>query len=526
MITITTVRKTAGKILLPQEAHWWLFLVYIAVLPIAETIALRNLLLAALAVQGLAYVLVAGVARASDVPSRIIPPLLYPWITYLLIFPVLAGDPVVARRELGGQWIECIIAWLISMLTLVRCGAALERVWSIALACAVYPILYLAMFFWAWLGGFGNPPAIGDMAPLQVLLTAIAGGGNLHWPIWSDIPWGFRGFDPIHANLGVACVHTAVALLAYGIQRWGTGLGMRTLPYSLLGAVALLPPFLANSRASILFMGLLALTALVMVWLAIPRNGQQAVAFPRRGRSWQVGIGLTLLVLTALAALALKVYKEDARWQAIYRKATIGFVIPDPVGVVCSGYTAELEEGLRRRLDDLPAESVDQTLSQVKSSIEAVAQWVDGDLGRVLMARSGWQLVLEHPFGLDGSRNSYKRLIREKCGHAPYIEYAHSHQGWIDLALALGWVGAALYLTLLLYLIGLACLRMTDSRVFGWPLGLAMLCIFWILRGLVDSVYREHYLQMQAVMIAVFWVATRMGAREKKEGRSAQDKVL
>ena len=46
-----------------------------------------------------------------------------------------------------------------------------------------------------------------------------------------------------------------------------------------------------------------------------------------------------------------------------------------------------------------------------------------------------------------------------------------------------------------------------------WPAGLALLLlsIFWLLRGMVDAVYQEHYLEMQAFFLLTLFLSLRSG---------------
>jgi len=93
---------------------------------------------------------------------------------------------------------------------------------------------------------------------------------------------------------------------------------------------------------------------------------------------------------------------------------------------------------------------------------------------------------------------------------------AHTHNGWIDTMLAIGWLGAALYLGVLLAYLrqGWACLR-SDGPVRSWGLVLVALSVFWIVRGGTDSVFRDHMLEMQGFMLAFAASAMRLYGRSK-----------
>jgi hypothetical protein len=69
-------------------------------------------------------------------------------------------------------------------------------------------------------------------------------------------------------------------------------------------------------------------------------------------------------------------------------------------------------------------------------------------------------------------------------------------------ALSVGWLGGGLFAWLLLSFArqGWQILRWQNEAS---PLGYALflLAVFWILRGMTDAVFQDHYLQMQAIML-------------------------
>lgn len=88
---------------------------------------------------------------------------------------------------------------------------------------------------------------------------------------------------------------------------------------------------------------------------------------------------------------------------------------------------------------------------------------------------------------------------------------AHTHNGWVDTALALGWLGALLYL----WLLGFLCVKGYKAIRHGgpdleWPYALFALSIFWMIRGLFDSVFRDHMLEMQGFVLFYAFMAILM----------------
>lgn len=501
---VNCLQQGARRLLLPEAAHWWLFLAFVAILPIAGPIALRNLLLAVLVIQSLAWgVATYGVAWRGVAGCNGPSAWLLLWSGYLLVFPLIAEDRALAWRELGGQWLESLLAWFVTLVMVARRSLRDQDLRSIALACAVYPFLYLVLFVWAWLGGFGTSAFIEEVSWSDFLNRLAFGVSNLSMPNLAAMPWGFRGFDPLHANLGAAAASAFAAACAWGLARWRAGL---QVPWALLAVLlgwSLLSPVLAYSRASVICLaGALFFTALAAGYAAWRRGLPGTSARMARGwwRATAVACATGMIVL-----LAYQGYERDPRWQTLSYKAAIGFVLPGATNLVCNGIAPEVEAGIRRRLAGMPTAKADE-----------IVRGMSGDGGRALVMRSGLELVLEHPLGVDGSRNAYKRLIREKCGKEPAINFAHPHQGWIDIALALGWGGALIYLGLFLYLLRFVYLDLSRPQWTGWGVGLSLICGFWLLRGFFDSMYREHYLQMQATMIGLFWMGLRQATVAEK----------
>lgn len=489
------VQRGASSLLLPAMAHWWLFLLYLAVLPVAGTIALRNIVLAILVFQSLCFCVVNFQADACRVGAGRVPAWLVLWAVFLVLSPLLAQDRAVAWQELGGQWLTSLMAWFVAFLVVRRVSLGERELLSVGVAAGLYPFVYLALFIWAWVGGFGIPPKIEDM-PWPTLRDVLASNiGTLGWPGLSGIPWGFRGFDPIHANLGAAAAQGFVAFVVWGLARWREGRAIKGVWLALFLGCMFLTPVISISRATALCLGFVIILALFVTVAQVLRQRSPGGATPPGRRFASVGLAV-VCALCVLGWFAYQSYEKDPRWKTMHQKATIGFWVPDAMDAVCNGISPELESAIRSRLTGLPSDQVDE-----------VVQSMGGEGGRVLVMRAALQLVLDQPLGLDGSRHAYKRLMLARCGKVPAIEFAHPHQGWIDLALALGWIGMFLYMGLFVYMLCAASVHLSSSHWNAYGAGLLLLCSFWFLRGFFDSVYREHYLQMQALLIGFFWSA-------------------
>jgi O-antigen ligase len=204
-----------------------------------------------------------------------------------------------------------------------------------------------------------------------------------------------------------------------------------------------------------------------------------------------------------LLSVTFQYVKHDSRWFSMADSVEVAYEIEDPFRVLCDGLSIDVQNGIRSRL-----------ASRDPKYVQAVIDGLNSDGGRILIQRVAFQLMLENPVGLDGSRQSYRRLIQEKCGHEPAMPFAHSHNSWIDLALALGWVGLFTFAGLMLFFLYRGIIGMKSETNRPWAMALVLVSSFWILRGFVDSVYREHYLQMQFMLLMYLFGRQQFASRK------------
>jgi hypothetical protein len=249
---------------------------------------------------------------------------------------------------------------------------------------------------------------------------------------------------------------------------------------------ALLSTVLARSRAGFAFAVLGCLLVLVQVyWLSSQERRRNVVlAF----------LGL-IVVGGMIFALAMK---NDYRWRHMTDQLSAG-LLGDELLIACKG-VATIEEEIRHQYGGT---------GRVNEILESVH---GGDGARVVALRAGLHLMFSHPWGSDGSRFAFQHLLSEECPE-PAMPLLHAHNGWIDMTLAIGWVGALLFLAMLVYFFwhGTTLLKRSsnsDTRV--WAVVLTSTAVFWALRGLTDSVYRDHMLEMQGVMLAYAFTALKL----------------
>jgi hypothetical protein len=467
--------------ILASKLLTWTFMAYLGVLPMAGTIALRHLLMA-MALLLAVFVAFVSFRHESLLSSRDLAiawlPLLA-WWSYLCVFPLISESPVVAWHSFRVDWLMSIGAGIIGLICSNRATLQGPSIFALGVACMVPVFVHWTLILFHWSG------LLGPAAPLVMtwpdIWNALQTQWNAGWSVWvghGSFLSPFRGFDPNHGNLGLAATQSVALLLPLVLTAWfQRNRYQAVLAFAGL-ALCLGSVVIAMSRGALIFCSLVVLSGLALQLL---RN------------DWHFSVritgfhGVVLAMIVGLGGLAIA---KDPRWMLLNDKIQAAWMVEDPVGYFCNGPTLELEQRVRSSLYGTSPEHVD-----------AVLAGLSGDGGRLLAARAGLDLVAEHPWGLDGSRHVFKHLIQEACDGVPKIEFAHSHNGWIDLLLALGWMGAGLYLTVFLAMMTWGFRRFRQNPSNPWAQALLLTLVFWLFRGLVDSVYREHPLMMQTALI-------------------------
>lgn len=427
---------------------------YLAVLPMADTIALRNLALLVL------LLLLAWRTPKLRADFRWSWPLTL-WALYLLCFPLISIDPAIAWASLAGQWGKGLLALLAGAgAAMVLARSRHDGLLILGVASAVPLLVFLVLFIQKGL-------AIGA------------------------IPWGYWGRETHHADLGYAAGQVAILMTSCwlaGQRRWRSW----ALAFVL---IAFSCTVLARSRAGLVFS---VLAHLLVFLLSQMRMSTRAL----RGRT---GFWI-LFALLSSAGLAL-VLKDDPRWsQSMTNEFKAGF-LGNALKIECEG-PASIDSQLARLYGT----------GALKDAM--VVSVSSGDGSRIMAARAGLALAADYPWGSDGSRRAFQRLLRQTCGAEPVLKMAHTHNGWIDTLLAIGWLGAALYLTVLLAFAYAGIRGLSGMGVIQpWALVLAATAVFWILRGFTDSVFRDHMLEMQGFMLAFSATMLRLGSKRSDSSK-------
>jgi len=505
-------------------------LLLVAILPVSNTIALRNLLLLVLSLAVAGYVVVTrkrrnhhhgqpGVLGWGDVPVVV-----KLWLIYLLLFPLIAVQRDVAFNSIWGEWFEIVLAGLVGWGACVMSVSRSGTLMSLAIANSVPALLHLFLCICAlrgWLDtAFYLDPTLATAA--RSLFHVLQGASNnsltpltsltsltSFTPMTLDqVLAGFRGIEPMHGNIGYSACQAVMLYCACALVWLGRG-EFRKLWFPLLGiGLCFASIVIAQSRGALLF-GAFAVAAAVVIslsqWLSRRRLDNSTeqnendpgrlgtqVAGPVKNRRYtRVFAVIGLIVVAMLVQASAHWMRNDVRWRSMFDKIELGLTVSDPTSTLCNGLTPAFEDALRARYAAEGPAYVEQVLMGLRIQ----------DGARIMLLRSGVELVLENPRGLDASRHTFQKLMEAKCGHPPVLAFAHSHNAWIDLALSLGWAGALLFAAAMLALLREGIRMLRRNPLDAWSLSLILVTGFWIFRGFADGVYREHFLQMQWLLI-------------------------
>ena len=131
---------------------------------------------------------------------------------------------------------------------------------------------------------------------------------------------------------------------------------------------------------------------------------------------------------------------------------------------------------------------------------------------RIAWIKEGVVLVMENPLGVGFGRNAFGHAVKRKYPAEDVIA-AHSHSGIVDLAVGAGVPG------LLLWVLFIGCLMLRSIDKFRKRESYYGLLLFFIaadftLRSLVDSVLRDHMLQMFMFFAGLLYI---LMSSEKEE---------
>jgi len=335
--------------------------------------------------------------------------------------------------------------------------------WALGLASAfplfVHLVLSALAFAGIWSPDFYSHQNLSGLyAEISRWLQGDFVSGNFHSPIAER----FQGVEVMHGNAGYASSVAIAIFMAIFLESRHHLRSARSLWSLLATGLCFLSIVIFKSRGALLFACVIASAACILHYGRTVRAQQSN----RHSPGERSGRRPVLLVLSLFFAIGCAMYwsvRHDDRWAPMLDKVAAGFSVKDPVSALCQGLSPEDEARLRERL----AGRSEDYIKEVKSGLEGQ------DGGRVVLMRAGMQMAGEHPLGTDGSRQSYERLMGLRCGGRPVLHFAHTHNSWIDLSLALGWAGATLFSGPFYFFSVLRCVSdiplWVEQQALRWP---------------------------------------------------------
>lgn len=498
-----------------QRIFLVILLVFLSILSISGTIALRNVLHAIMLCM-IGWALLFARQHLREVPidlARRVPTVVYAWCVFLILFPFFADESSVAWSNLRGQWGESILTWGLALGAVLVLGRGCLSLWTLSLVSAAPVFLHLVLTLMAWTGVL-RPVFYTDPSLLTLwfsIAELLENPSLLDWTI-RTFPMGFRGIEPMHGNIGYPATQSiALALASAAISMHRRTVRVFVLSVFLVG-VSFVSVVIAESRGAVYFSVVLFSMYFLVLLMLRDKIGVKKIENTGNGLVFVIGAAV---VAGVVIGFLLYVNRSDVRWGSMWDKMEVGFNMNNPVNIICNDLSMDDIDEVRRAYEGGGEGYVDLLVAGIR----------DGDGARILMQRAGFELILRFPWGLDGSREGYQKRIAQVCGHAPALVFSHAHNAWINLILAVGWIGAFLYASVLLAFTYQGLMWLRDDRMRGAGMGLLLLSVFWVLRGLVDAVYQEHYLQMQAFFLLYLYLMLPSTNSSTTLRRSADQKL-
>lgn len=475
-----------------------LFFIYIAVLPFANTVALRNLLLLFVSII-LISIFIGKSGRRIILFINVLPYPFVLWILFLIFFSVWTTNFYFATIELILQWIPVILSWLSGMAIIFVGGRFKSSFEPLIFASISIIIFYFLQLFFVIVGFYGFDAS--NVITIDSFFNAVLKLFSQNFSFnWMSPPFPFYGYDEMHGNLGYTGAQT-IALASCWYFAATNKKNIKSWIVFFIIIICLVSAVMTSSRGA-LFFDLIILTTLFLLKNKFKtKDGIKNSHSNHSSKNSWLRLSLLLCLLIALIGAGKTIFKDE-RWIMMGIKMQAGWMVDDPINFICNG------------LDEVERQRILQGL-EVKSPeiAEKIVAGFNQDAGRLLLVRVGWQLIKENTFGIDGSRQSYEKAIAVKCGDQPFYKFAHTHSGWMNLTLSFGWLGAGIYFLLLAYMTqqGLKY-RLTSN----WSFALFLVAFFWIIRGMTDACFQDHYLQMQGAVLGYLYMNTRLEAKKSQ----------
>jgi hypothetical protein len=292
-----------------------------------------------------------------------------------------------------------------------------------------------------------------------------------------SIPWGYAGLSLSHGDLGYSALQGIIFLSVYLFFLSSTKLDKS---YSLLLIILMvISVILARSRGGLIF----AIFSFTIVSLSFILTTDRLCK-----RKKITTIVLMTLSLIIFAKITASTFSD--RWQNLDLKVSIG-LMGNALDIHCKG-----ADGIRNELlikGVRITEEIEDTLSDA----------LTGTAARITTARAGISLLQNNPFGFNASRYGYQIGINKVC--KPISEMSNTHNGWIDTALAIGVLGAFIFLIIYLTNIISALKVLSSSLKQDKSVACALFAtsLVWLIRNILDTAQRDQMLEIQGFCMAL-----------------------
>ena len=381
--------------------------------------------------------------------------LLQVWM--LVIAGAISNQPLASFSEWKGQWLPAFMSFVV--------GIGLARTLTLSKLKAPRVVVVMSI-----------------LVPITIYLCINAIVIVHDWMLAGRFLPSLGGLGDHHGVSGYLVALLEPILIVDLLSRLVKGNRLLPVPSWVISAIlifAVCTLIATTNRNGIL---ITLLTFILVTAMMIPEI--------RKAYSPKKFITFVLATLVFALAIALVSYKTDPRWQNFIETVPIAWDIDrDLLWLNGDGTNFPLTPG---------GEQADIS-----------------EYSRIAWAHEGWRMLMAHPWGMEIARDTFHKLELAKYGHAGM---AHSHNSWIDFGLEVGIPGLLLWGWILLLL-----------AQFGWrtwhmhkePLGLALavLVIMFAIRGLLDSIFRDHEIEQFMLVAGLLFSTLSFGKNNIPQAR-------
>lgn len=427
------------------------------VFSLSHAIALRNLLLLIVFLMAFKYFWEALQKKPKPLVSAVlIFVLLQVWM--LVIAGIIADQPFASFSEWKGQWLPVFISFAV--------GIGLARSLTVS--------------------KLKDPRAVAVMSiliPITIFLCLNAIVIAHDWILAGRFIPSLGGLGDHHGVSGYLVALLEPILIVDMLSRMVKGNRLLPVPGWLSFAILIFSvcTLIATTNRNGLLSTLLTFILVTVMMISEIRKAYSPKKF----------IAFVLASLVTTFAIAFVSYKTDPRWQ--------NFIETVPI-----------------------AWDIDRDLLWLNGDAGNIPSTPDGEevdiseYSRIAWAHEGWRMLMAHPWGNEITRDTFHKLELAKYGHAGM---AHSHNSWIDFGLEVGIPGLLLWGWILLLQ---AKFGWRSWRIHKEPLGLALtvLVIMFAVRGLMDSIFRDHEIVQFMLVAGLLFGALSFGKTDAPQPRS------